>query len=75
MFSNPCIALELLCYPFNPRLSAELKSRNNKYVVLQDKRYNFHPTENLILRQRKEPKSLRTQYQVINQNKTKSKRY
>ena len=34
------------------------------YVEVKDHRYKIHPTENIILRKRDEPKSLRTQYQV-----------
>ena len=37
------------------------------YVEVRDHRYKIHPTENLILRKRDEPKSLRTQYQVQNE--------
>ena len=36
------------------------------YVEVKDHRYKIHPTENIILRLRDEPKSLRTQYQVQN---------
>ena len=39
------------------------------YVEVKDHRYNFHPTENIILRLRDEPKSLRTQYQIQNDTK------
>ena len=34
-----------------------------------DKRYIIHPFENIILRQRKQPKNLRTHYQVKNGTK------
>ena len=34
------------------------------YVEVKHHRYKIHPTENIILRLRDEPKSLRTQYQV-----------
>ena len=34
------------------------------YVEVKDHRYKIHPTENIILRRRDEPRSLRTQYQV-----------
>ena len=34
------------------------------YVKVRDHRYKIHPTENIILRKRDEPKALRTQYQV-----------
>ena len=37
------------------------------YVVVKDHRYKIHPTENIILRERDEPKSLRTQNQVQNE--------
>ena len=39
----------------------------NYYVEVKDKRYKIHPFENIILRKRDEPKSLRTQYQVQNE--------
>ena len=39
----------------------------NYYVEVKDKRFLIHPTENIILRLRDEPKSLRTQYQVQNE--------
>ena len=34
------------------------------YVEVKDHRYKIHPTENIILRKRDPPTSLRTQYQV-----------
>ena len=37
------------------------------YVEVKNHRYKIHPTENIILRKRDEPKSLRTQYQVQNE--------
>ena len=37
------------------------------YVEVKSRRYKIHPTENIILRKRDEPKSLRTQYQVQNE--------
>ena len=37
------------------------------YVEVKDHRYKIHPTENIILRKRDPPKSLRTQYQVQNE--------
>ena len=37
------------------------------YVEVKDHRYKIHPTENINLRLRDEPKSLRTQYQVQNE--------
>ena len=36
------------------------------YVEVKDHRYKILPTENIILRKRDPPKSLRTQYQVQN---------
>ena len=39
----------------------------NYYVEVKDKRFLIHPTENIILRKREEPKSLRTQYQIQNE--------
>ena len=38
------------------------------YVEVKDHRYKIHPTENIILRKRDPPTSLRTQYQVQNEN-------
>ena len=44
-----------------------MKFLNGRYYVeVKDKRYIIHPTENIILGHREEPKSLRTQYQVQN---------
>ena len=37
------------------------------YVEVTDHRYKIHPTENIILRKRDPPTSLRTQYQVQNE--------
>ena len=37
------------------------------YVEVKDHRYKIHPTENIILRKRDHPTSLRTQYQVQNE--------
>ena len=37
------------------------------FVEVKDHRYKIHPTENIILRLRDEPKSLRIQYQVQNE--------
>ena len=34
------------------------------YVEVKDHRYKIHPTENILLRKRDPPTSLRTQYQV-----------
>ena len=37
------------------------------FVEVKDHRYRFHPTENIILKLRDEPKSLRNQYQIQNE--------
>ena len=37
------------------------------YVEVGDHRYKIHPTENIILRKRDPPTSLRTQYQIQNE--------
>ena len=42
---------------------------NKFFTEVKDKRYLFHPTGNNILRERKETKSLQTQYQVIIETK------
>ena len=39
----------------------------NYYVEVKNHRYKIHPTGNIILRKRDQPKSLRTQYQVQNE--------
>ena len=39
------------------------------YIEVKDHRYKIHPTENIILRKRDPPNSLRTQYQVQNETK------
>ena len=39
------------------------------YVEVKDHRYKIHPTENIIIRIRDPPTSLRTQYQVQNEIK------
>ena len=39
------------------------------YVEVKEYRYKIHPTENIILRKRDPPTSLRTQYQVQNEAK------
>ena len=45
-----------------------MKSLNGEYYVeVKEHSYKIHPTENIILRKRAPPKSLRTQYQVKNQ--------
>ena len=47
-----------------------MKYLNGEYFVeVKDHRYKIHPTENIILRKREEPKSLRTQYQVQNETR------
>ena len=38
----------------------------NFYVEVKDHKYRIHPTENIILRKRDPPTSVRTQYQVQN---------
>ena len=44
-----------------------MKYLNGEYYVhIKDHRYKFHPTENIILRKRDPPTSLRTQYLVQN---------
>ena len=40
------------------------------YIEVKDKRYSIHPSENIILKLREEPKTLRTQYQVQNETHT-----
>ena len=45
-----------------------MKYLNSEYYVeVKDHRYKIHPTENIILRKRNPPISLRTQYQVQNE--------
>ena len=45
-----------------------MKHLNGEYYVkVKDRRYRTHPTENIILRKRDPPTSLRTQYQVQNE--------
>ena len=39
----------------------------NYYVEVKDHRYRIHPTENIILRKRDPPTSLRTPYEVQNE--------
>ena len=41
------------------------------YKEVKDHRYENHPTENIILRKRDPPTSLRTQYQVRNETQIK----
>ena len=41
----------------------------NYYVEVKDHRYKIHPTENIILRKRGPPTSLRTHYQIQNETK------
>ena len=40
-------------------------------ILCTGKRYIIHPTETISLKERKETKSLRTQYQVINETERK----
>ena len=40
---------------------------SNYYVEVKDHRYKIHPTENIMLRKRDPPHSLRTQDQVQNE--------
>ena len=50
-----------------------MKNLNGSYYVeVKDHRYRIHPTENIVLRPRDEPKSVRTQHQV--QNETQNRR-
>ena len=45
-----------------------MKYLNDEYYVeVKDHRYKIHPTENIVLRKRDPPNSLRTQYQVQNE--------
>ena len=45
-----------------------MKNLNGEYYVeVKDHGYRIHPTENIILRKRDPPTSLRTQYQVQNE--------
>ena len=47
-----------------------MKHLNGRYFVeVKDHRYKIHPTENIFLRLRDEPKSPRTQYQIQNETK------
>ena len=39
------------------------------YVEVKDHRYRIHPAENIILRKRDPPASLRTQYQIQHETK------
>ena len=43
------------------------------YVEVKGHRYKIHPTENIILRKRDPPISLRTQYQVQNETRIRMK--
>ena len=44
-----------------------MKNLNGEYYIeVKDHRYKIHPTENVILRKRDPPQSLRTHYQVHN---------
>ena len=45
-----------------------MKYLNGRYYVeVKDERYSNHPTENIILRNRDPPESLRTQYRRQNE--------
>ena len=45
-----------------------MKYNNGRYYVEgKDHRYKIHPTENIIIRKRDPPTSLRTQHQVQNE--------
>ena len=45
-----------------------MKYLNGRYYVeVKDHRYKIHPTENLILGLKDEPKSLRIEYQIQNE--------
>ena len=46
---------------------------NNYYLEVRDKRYKTHPTENIILGEREEPKALR-KHQVINETQKRRKK-
>ena len=47
-----------------------MKYLNGRYYVeVRDHRYKIHPTENILLRKRDPPTSLRTQYQVQNETR------
>ena len=47
-----------------------MKHLNGKnYVEVEDHRYKCHPTENIILRKRDPPTSVRTQYQLQNETR------
>ena len=43
------------------------------YIEVKDHRYIIHPTDDIILRLRDEPKSLRTQYQVRKETQIRKK--
>ena len=47
---------------------------DNYYVEVKDHRYRIHPAENILLRKRDPPTSLRTQYQVQNETQIKRNR-
>ena len=46
---------------------------SNYYVEVKDHRYKIHPTENIILGLRDEPKSFRTEYQVQSETQIRKK--
>ena len=48
----------------------QMKYLNGEYYVeVRDHRNKIHPTENIILRKRDPPTSLRTQYQIQNETR------
>ena len=47
--------------------------KGNYYVEVKDKRYFIHPTENILLKFREEPKSLRSQHQDQNETQNQKK--
>ena len=52
-----------------------MKNLNGEYYVeVKDHRYKSHPTENIILRKRDDPKILRTQYQLQNETQIRRNR-
>ena len=51
-----------------------MKYLNGEYhVEVKDHRYRIHPTENITLRKRDPPTSVRTQYQVQNETRIRRK--
>ena len=41
-----------------------LRELSQRYILCRSKRYLSHPNEDIMLRERKSPKSFRTQFQV-----------